>query len=51
MDNYPPGTELYYDRSGNPLLVKKEVILTGERLEDASPGVDQMTGQSVVYLT
>ncbi|MDA9635736.1 protein translocase subunit SecD, partial [Nitrosomonadales bacterium] len=32
----PPGTELYYDRSGNPLLVKKEVILTGERLEDAS---------------
>ena len=46
----PPGTELYYDRSGNPLLVKKEVILTGERLEDASPGVDQMTGQSVVYL-
>ena len=46
----PPGTELYYDRAGNPLLVKKEVILTGERLEDASPGVDQMTGQSVVYL-
>ncbi|QZP17544.1 protein translocase subunit SecD [Methylophilales bacterium] len=46
----PPGTELYYDRSENPLLVKKEVILTGERLEDASPGVDQMTGQSVVYL-
>ena len=46
----PPGTELYYDRSGIPLLVKKEVILTGERLEDASPGVDQMTGQSVVYL-
>ncbi|MDC0931624.1 protein translocase subunit SecD [Methylophilaceae bacterium] len=46
----PPGTELYYDRSGNPLLVKKEIILTGERLEDASPGVDQMTGQSVVYL-
>ena len=46
----PPGTELYYDRSGNPILVKKEVILTGERLEDASPGVDQMTGQSVVYL-
>ncbi|MBT5165648.1 MAG: protein translocase subunit SecD, partial [Nitrosomonadales bacterium] len=46
----PPGTELYYDRSENPILVKKEVILTGERLEDASPGVDQMTGQSVVYL-
>jgi len=46
----PPGIELYYDRSGNPILVKKEVILTGERLEDASPGVDQLTGQSVVYL-
>ena len=46
----PPGTELYYDRDENPILVKKEVILTGERLEDASPGVDQMTGQSVVYL-
>ena len=23
----PPGTELYYDRSENPILVKKEVML------------------------
>ena len=25
----PPGTELYKDRFGNPILVKKEIILTG----------------------
>ena len=47
----PPGTELFNDRFGNPLLVKKEIILTGERIVNAGPGVDQQTGQSIVSIT
>jgi preprotein translocase subunit SecD len=47
----PPGTELYKDRFGNPILVKKEIILTGERIINAGPGVDQQTGQSIVSIT
>ena len=33
------------------MLVKKEIILTGERIINAGPGVDQMTGQSIVSIT
>ena len=33
----PFGTELYTERGGSPLLVKKQVVLTGDRLTDASP--------------
>ena len=50
-DNLPLGTELYKDRFGNPILVKKEIILTGERIINAGPGVDQQTGQSIVSIT
>ncbi len=34
----PFGTELYTERGGQPLLVKKQVVLTGDRLTDAQPG-------------
>ena len=47
----PAGTQLYKDRDGGPMLVKKEIILTGERIINAGPGVDQMTGQSIVSIT
>ena len=49
--NVPPGLELFNDRNGIPVLVKKEVVLTGERITDAGPGVDNTTGRSVVSLT
>ncbi len=49
--NIPLGRELYYDRNDNPLLLKKEVILTGENINNAGPGVDNQTGQSIVSLT
>lgn len=48
--NLPVGRELYYDRQHNPILVKKEVILTGENINNAGPSVDQKTGQSIVSL-
>ncbi|MCX7946029.1 MAG: protein translocase subunit SecD [Hydrogenophilus sp.] len=47
----PPGTELLTERNGRPLLVKREVILTGERLTDAQPGFDNQTHEPAVHLT
>ncbi len=47
----PFGDELYKDRDGNPILVKKNVVLTGDRITDASPDVDQRNGGSVVSVT
>ena len=39
----PFGTELYVERGGQPLLVKKQVVLTGDRLTYAQPGFDNQT--------
>jgi preprotein translocase subunit SecD len=47
----PFGDEYYVDRSGNPILVKKSVVLTGDYITDAGPGVDQQNGGSVVHVT
>ncbi|TVO62495.1 protein translocase subunit SecD [Denitromonas ohlonensis] len=47
----PFGTELYTERGGSPLLVKKQVVLTGERLTDAQPGFDGQTQEPAVHLT
>ena len=47
----PAGTEYYVERSGGPLLVKKQVVLTGDRLTDAQPGFDNQTHEPVVHLT
>ncbi|MFY9328874.1 MAG: protein translocase subunit SecD [Georgfuchsia sp.] len=37
----PFGDEYYIERGGRPLLVKKQVVLTGDRLTDAQPGFDE----------
>jgi len=47
----PFGTEYYVERGGRPLLVKKQVVLTGERLTDAQPGFDGETHEPAVHLT
>ena len=47
----PFGTELYTERGGSPLLVKKQVVLTGDRLTDAQPGFDGQTNEAAVHLT
>ena len=46
----PFGTELYVERGGRPLLVKKQVMLTGDRLTDAQPGFDNQTQEAAVHL-
>ncbi len=47
----PPGTEYYTERGGYGLLVKKQVVLTGERLTDAQPGFDGQNHEPAVHLT
>ena len=47
----PFGTELFTERGGNPLLVRNEVMLTGDRLTDAQPGFDGQTNEPAVHLT
>ncbi|GAA4426158.1 protein translocase subunit SecD [Acidovorax lacteus] len=47
----PFGTERYLDRNGQPIIVKKQVVLTGENLTDAQPGFDSQTQEPTVNLT
>ncbi|NYT38478.1 protein translocase subunit SecD [Allopusillimonas soli] len=47
----PFGLELFKDTDGRPLLLRRQVILTGENLQDAQPGRDQQTQQPSVNLT
>ena len=47
----PAGTEYYVERGGRGLLVKKQVVLTGERLTDAQPGFDNQTHEPAVHLS
>ena len=49
--NAPFGTEVYNERGGQPLLLKKQVVLTGDRLTDAQPGFDSQTHEAAVHLT
>jgi preprotein translocase subunit SecD len=44
----PPDSRLYYDRAGQPVLLKKDVIATGDQLVDATSGYDQQTGTPMV---
>ena len=47
----PFGTERYVERGGAPLIVKRQVVLTGDNLTDAQPGFDSQTQEPVVHLT
>ncbi len=47
----PFGLVRYTDRDGRPLLLRRQVILTGENLQDAQPGRDHQTQQPTVNLT
>ncbi len=47
----PFGAERFFERSGQAVIVKKQVILTGENLTDAQPGFDSQNQQPKVDLT
>jgi len=47
----PFGSERYLERNGQAVIVKKQVILTGDNLTDAQPGFDSQTQEPVVNLS
>ncbi len=46
----PPGSRLYKERNGNPVLLKKRVIITGDRITNATSGFDQQSGSPAVFI-
>ena len=47
----PFGLERFTETDGRPLLLRRQVILTGENLQDAQAGRDSQTQQAAVHLT
>ncbi|MDX8386650.1 MAG: protein translocase subunit SecD [Gallionella sp.] len=47
----PFGTEIFEDREGRQLLAKKQIILTGERINDAQPGFDNISNEPAVHIS
>ena len=46
----PVGTELLHERNGEPVLLKKRVIVRGDRIVDAASGIDSQTGGPMVRI-
>ncbi len=49
--NVPFGTELMNDRDGGQILVKKQYVITGERINGAEPAFDGQSNQPIVRVT
>jgi preprotein translocase subunit SecD len=49
--NVPAGSEIYHGRDGQPVLLKKSVIATGDQITNANSGLDQQTGSPMVNVT
>ena len=47
----PFGSERYLERDGRAVIVRREVLLTGENLTDAQAGFDSQTQEPAVHLT
>ena len=47
----PFGSERFLERNGQAVIVKKQVIFTGDNLTDAQPGFDNQTQEAAVHLT
>jgi len=47
----PFGAEKYIERGGQAVVVKKQVVLTGDNLTDAQAGFDNQTQEAAVHLT
>ncbi len=46
----PFGADIVSSRDGGKIAVKKDVVLTGESITDASPGFDNQSGQAAVHI-
>lgn len=47
----PPTARLYRDRAGKPVVLKKRLILTGDRITNASSGFDSNSNSPMVSIT
>ena len=47
----PAGSKLYYQRNGLPILLKKQVMLTGDSIINAASGIDTLSGGPDVTIT
>ena len=46
----PVGARLYQQRDGGPVLLKRQVIITGDQIVDAASGIEQQSGSSAVFV-
>jgi preprotein translocase subunit SecD len=46
----PFGSDLFVERGGQKILVKRQVVLTGDRINDAQPGFDQRNNEPAVHM-
>ncbi|MEO5699221.1 MAG: protein translocase subunit SecD [Casimicrobiaceae bacterium] len=47
----PFGSDVFTERAGQPVLVKRQVVLTGDRISDAQSGFDQRTNEPAVHVS
>ncbi len=47
----PAGSKLYYERTGQPILLKKQILLTGDAIINAASGFDSLSGSPNVSIT
>ena len=47
----PVGSRLYHDRNGQPVLLRQQVIVTGDQIVNARSGFDQQSGGPQVSVT
>jgi preprotein translocase subunit SecD len=47
----PVGSALYRERNGQPILLNRRVIVTGDQITDASAGFDQQSGSPAVFVS
>ncbi|MDD2724637.1 MAG: protein translocase subunit SecD [Methylovulum sp.] len=51
VEGHPPvGSRLYYDKNGQPILLNRQIIVTGDQIVDASSGIDQ-DGRPAVFIS
>jgi preprotein translocase subunit SecD len=46
----PFGSDLFTERGGTQLVVRRQVVLTGDRINDAQPGFDQRNNEPAVHV-
>ena len=51
LEGHPPiSSRLYYDKNSQPILLNRQIIVTGDQIVDASSGMDQ-EGRAAVFIT